>query len=109
VIILISIGPAIFRSVLAITNVMGQHGNVTGKRGMRMGVSKRRPARATYETAIDNAIAACHGDVRGTLKVLLMANEYLEIALADAHSALQFARAGDVARAASRPKRPTRR
>jgi hypothetical protein len=76
---------------------------------MRMGVNKRRPAGATYETAIDDAIAICHGDLRGTLKALLMANEYLEIALADAQSALKFARSGDVARAASRPRRSARR
>jgi hypothetical protein len=74
-----------------------------------MGVGKRRPARATYETAIDDAIAACHGDLRGTLKALLMANEYLETALADAQSALQFALSGEVALAVSRPKRATRR
>ena len=74
-----------------------------------MGVSKLRPARATYETAINDAIAACHGDVRGTLKALLMANEYLENALADAQSALQFALSGQVALAPSRPKRVARR
>jgi hypothetical protein len=72
-----------------------------------MGVSKRRPARGSYETAINDAIATCHGDLRATLRALLMANEYLEGALADAQSALQFALAGDVALAASRPKRLT--
>ena len=73
-----------------------------------MGVIKMRPTRASYETAINDAIAACQGDLRGTLKALLMANEYLENALADAQSALQFALSGEVAFVASRPKRATR-
>jgi hypothetical protein len=75
---------------------------------MRMGVGKMRPTRANYETVINDAIEACHGDLRGTLKALLMANEYLENALADAQSALQFALSGEVVLAPSRPKRATR-
>jgi hypothetical protein len=103
------LGLPFFRSDLAITNVAGRHGIVTGQQEIRMGVSKRRLDKATYETAINEAIAACQGDLRGTLKALLMANEYLESALADAQSALQFARTGDMAFAASRPGRRARR
>ena len=32
----------------------------------------------SYEHAIDEAIAACGGDVRATLRALLIANEFLE-------------------------------
>jgi hypothetical protein len=32
----------------------------------------------SYEHAVDEAIAACGGDVRATLKALLIANEFLE-------------------------------
>jgi hypothetical protein len=77
--------------------------------GTHMSVSKSRTANASYESAINDAIAACHGDQRGTLKALLMANEYLENALADAQSALQFALSRNVALVAGRPKRPARR
>lgn len=31
-----------------------------------------------YERAVDSAIATCGGDLRGTLKALIIANEYLE-------------------------------
>lgn len=31
-----------------------------------------------YESAVDEAIAACDGDTRGALKALIIANEYLE-------------------------------
>ena len=30
------------------------------------------------ETAIDTAIAACHGDMRATIRALIVANNYLE-------------------------------
>jgi hypothetical protein len=80
-----------------------------------MSAVKSRTAGASYEAAINEAIAACHGDLRGTLKALLMANEYLENALADAQSALQSALSRDVvlardlALAPARPKRSARR
>lgn len=31
-----------------------------------------------YERAVDSAIATCGGDIRGALKALIIANEYLE-------------------------------
>lgn len=31
-----------------------------------------------YERAVDSAIATCGGDLRGALKALIIANEYLE-------------------------------
>jgi galactose-1-phosphate uridylyltransferase len=34
-----------------------------------------------YETACDQAIAMCSGNLRSTIKALLMANEYLEAEL----------------------------
>ena len=34
-----------------------------------------------YERACDQAIAMCDGNVRSTIKALIMANEYLEIEL----------------------------
>ncbi|EGP08638.1 hypothetical protein CSIRO_1655 [Bradyrhizobiaceae bacterium SG-6C] len=41
-----------------------------------------RPATQTdidrYERAVDSAIATCGGDLRGALKALIIANEYLE-------------------------------
>jgi hypothetical protein len=36
------------------------------------------PALDAYEAAIDDAIAACNGDLRGALKALIIANEFLE-------------------------------
>jgi hypothetical protein len=102
VITIISTESATFRSVLAITKAVGQQ-------GMQMGVSKRRPARATYETAINDVIAACHGDLRGAVQALLMANEYLEMALVEAQSALHLAPSGELALTAFRTKRPRSR
>jgi hypothetical protein len=32
----------------------------------------------TYEIAVDDAIATCNGDLRGALKALIIANEFLE-------------------------------
>jgi hypothetical protein len=34
-----------------------------------------------YEKACDQAIAMCDGNMRSTIKVLIMANEYLELEL----------------------------
>ncbi len=31
-----------------------------------------------YDAAVDDAIAACNGDLRGALKALIVANEFLE-------------------------------
>ena len=31
-----------------------------------------------YEAAVDDAVATCNGDLRGALKALIIANEFLE-------------------------------
>ena len=36
------------------------------------------PAIDPYEAAVDDAIATCNGDLRGALKALTIANEFLE-------------------------------
>jgi hypothetical protein len=32
----------------------------------------------TYDAAVEDAIASCNGDIRGALKALIIANEFLE-------------------------------
>ena len=46
-----------------------------------------------YEQACDQAIAMCDGNLRSTIKALIMANEYLEAELRE----LQMASASDSA------------
>jgi hypothetical protein len=41
-----------------------------------------------YEQACDQAIAMCDGNLRSTIKALLMANEYLEAELQDLQAAV---------------------
>ncbi len=36
------------------------------------------PVSDAYDAAIDAAIATCNGDIRGALKALIIANEFLE-------------------------------
>lgn len=36
------------------------------------------PATDPYDAAIEDAIATCNGDIRGALKALIIANEFLE-------------------------------
>jgi hypothetical protein len=36
------------------------------------------PALDAYDAAVDDAIATCNGDLRGALKALIIANEFLE-------------------------------
>ena len=40
-----------------------------------------------YEQACDQAIAMCDGNLRSTIKALIMANEYLEIELLELQAA----------------------
>jgi hypothetical protein len=47
-----------------------------------------------YEAAVDDAIATCDGDLRGALKVLIIANEFLE---RDLQNALASAAAPSIA------------
>jgi hypothetical protein len=41
-----------------------------------------------HETAIDEIVARCNGDIRGALKALLLVNEQLEAELAELHAAV---------------------
>jgi hypothetical protein len=41
-----------------------------------------------YEQACDQAIAMCNGNMRSTIKALIMANEYLEMELAELQAAI---------------------
>jgi hypothetical protein len=36
------------------------------------------PAADAYDAAVEDAIATCSGDLRGALKALIIANEFLE-------------------------------
>jgi hypothetical protein len=42
-----------------------------------------------YEQACDQAIAMCDGNMRSTIKALIMANEYLEIELRELLAAVE--------------------
>jgi hypothetical protein len=42
-----------------------------------------------HETAIDEIVARCNGDIRGALKALLLVNEQLETELAQLHAAVE--------------------
>ena len=42
-----------------------------------------------YERACDQAIAMCDGNLRSTIKALIMANEYLEIELQELQVAVE--------------------
>jgi hypothetical protein len=46
-----------------------------------------------YEQACDQAIAMCDGNLRSTIKALIMANEYLEIELMELQAAVSTDRA----------------
>jgi len=41
-----------------------------------------------YEQACDQAIAMCDGNLRSTIKALIMANEYLELELREVRAAV---------------------
>ena len=48
----------------------------------------RQTASDPYDTACDKAIAACNGDLRSTIRALLIVNEFLEHELQDARAAM---------------------
>ena len=54
------------------------------------------------DAAADQAIAACGGDVRGALKAMIVANEYLETELVKLQSAVSSGYARQVRAAAAR-------
>jgi hypothetical protein len=46
------------------------------------------PETSRYEQACDQAIAMCDGNLRSTIKALIMANEYLETELEELQAAV---------------------
>jgi len=46
------------------------------------------PDNSRYEKACDQAIAMCDGNLRSTIKALIMANEYLEAELEELQAAV---------------------
>ena len=46
------------------------------------------PENSRYEQACDQAIAMCNGNLRSTIKALIMANEYLEAELEELQTAI---------------------
>jgi hypothetical protein len=54
----------------------------------------------SYESAVDEAIAMCGGDLRGALKALIAANEFLESELSSLYAAEAsgFSRSGSANR-----------
>jgi hypothetical protein len=56
-----------------------------------MSDSKPLADNSSYEQACDQAIAMCDGNLRSTIKALIMANEYLEAELQDMQEAMSAA------------------
>ena len=50
--------------------------------------SSALPETGRYEQACDQAIAMCDGNLRSTIKALIMANEYLEAELEELQAAI---------------------
>jgi hypothetical protein len=53
-----------------------------------MSNSSALPGINRYEQACDQAIAMCDGNLRSTIKALIMANEYLEAELEELQAAI---------------------
>ena len=53
-----------------------------------MSISTPAVDRSHYENACDQAIAMCDGNLRGTIKALIMANEFLEAELLELQAAI---------------------
>ncbi len=47
------------------------------------------------DTAIDEIVASCNGDIRGVLRALLLVNEQLETELAQLYAAVSYRRPFD--------------
>jgi replication-associated recombination protein RarA len=47
------------------------------------------------DTAIDEIVAACNGDIRGALKALMLVNEQLEAELQQLHAAVAHGAAAE--------------
>jgi len=54
-----------------------------------------------YEQACDQAIAMCDGNLRSTIKALIMANEYLEAEVEELQAAIKSPPSADIARVGS--------
>jgi len=52
-----------------------------------MSAPPSQPDNSRYEQACDQAIAMCDGNLRSTIKALIMANEYLENELQELQAA----------------------
>ena len=48
-----------------------------------------------YEQACDQAIAMCDGNLRSTIKALIMANEYLELELLELQASISGCMSGE--------------
>ena len=57
-----------------------------------------------YEQACDQAIAMCDGNLRSTIKALIMANEYLEAELEELQAAISAGCIPETARSKARSK-----
>ena len=55
-----------------------------------------------YEKACDQAIAMCDGNLRSTIKALIMANEYLEAELEELQAAISAGCIPELSRARSK-------
>jgi len=51
-------------------------------------MASRKPLHDGYQSALDDVIAQCDGDVQGALMALLAANEYLETELRSLRAAM---------------------
>lgn len=60
-----------------------------------MSESTRLPDINHYERACDQAIAMCDGNLRSTIRILIMANEYLEGELQELQASASQARPGE--------------
>jgi hypothetical protein len=66
---------------LTSTRTKEEHSLIASYDGIRMMSSSSQPNAEEdngLEAAIDQAIAACGGDMRSTIRALIVANEYLE-------------------------------
>ncbi|MBR0813973.1 MULTISPECIES: hypothetical protein [Bradyrhizobium] len=57
-----------------------------------------------YEQACDQAIAMCDGNLRSTIKALIMANEYLEAELEELQAAISAGCIPDASRSKMRSR-----
>ncbi|CCE02239.1 hypothetical protein [Bradyrhizobium sp. STM 3809] len=51
----------------------------------------RQPEDAALDEAVDQAIAACGGDLRATIRALIVANDYLETEVTELMKAVSHA------------------